>query len=80
VLLVEEVRADDAVLAFAGGGLIERPGWERMNVAFRQDALVYLSPGGTKAIYRPQPGGTLLATVTNRRGQTFQGTLTRATE
>jgi len=78
LVLVEQVLADEAVLVWAGGGLIDRPAWERQKATFREDTLVYRSPGGTIGIYRPQPDGTLLATITNRNGKTFQATLKHA--
>jgi hypothetical protein len=75
ILLVEEVRMDDAVVVVSLG-LLAGPGGERMKASFRDDALVMQTPGGITLTYRPQPDGTLSATI-SRRNQTLRAIMTR---
>ena len=78
-LLVEEVRAEDAVVVVSYG-VLSGPSWERLKASFRQGALVMQTPRGTTITYRLQPDGTLLATVTDRGGATSQATMARVAE
>jgi hypothetical protein len=78
ILLVEEVRMDDAVVVVSLG-LLAGPGGERMKASFREGALVMQTPGGITLTYRPQPDGTLSAAIT-RRDRTLRATMTRSAD